>query len=166
MLQRKNQRSGSKSLRGFSISFLKESLRFKVKKSMLFFDQKSKLGKSYALLERRTLCFISFKNCELKTKLINWSSLKKSIFFFVQRSFCSKGIFVAFVFYFNVSLIIYYFYCHLNKYQITLLRDSYYEWPLRNLNLRRYSPTLMKLCNVTKRILHEWSRLKFVLYNE
>ena len=75
----KNQRPTSKDVCGFSIIFiLKEFWGFAVKESMVFVEQKYQVqlkrdgienGKSHTQFYRWTMCFSSYKNCELKVKL-------------------------------------------------------------------------------------------------
>ena len=68
-------------------SFSKESWRFKVKESMHFVEQKYKLIKTkrdwkwkipHTVLERRTLCFMSYKNRKPKAKLW-WAGSRERI---------------------------------------------------------------------------------------
>ena len=87
MFQLKNQRSESKIVCGFSFTVILDY--FKVKEWCIFSKKKTliktKLSRKWKIpltvFERRTLCFSSHKNCELK--VMSWSSRKKKEGFFV-----------------------------------------------------------------------------------
>ena len=85
--------------------FWEELWSFKVKETMLFLEQKSKLQNQkskmpHTLFERRSLCFSSCKSCKFKIKLDEWelAKEKKRIFFLFYR----KKNFVLFISYHNV----------------------------------------------------------------
>ena len=68
-------------------------------KSMYFVEQKCKLYQNWKIphsnLEKRTLCFSSYKNLKLKVKLwMNWSSQKKKRVFFAPLILPEGNIFI------------------------------------------------------------------------
>ena len=103
MLQLKNQSSGSKIVWSFSINLnWKELWCFKVKESILCLNKKKTLIESkrkrkrkmpHKLLERRTLCFSSYKNRELKVKRWVGAHERKKVPFILPQ-----GIFFKFFF--------------------------------------------------------------------
>ena len=107
---------------GFSIiAILKEIITFN-KESMHFFEQKYKLKNKteskwkivHIVLERRTLCFSSYKNHKLKVKLMSWSSQKKKEGIFCTAYFLRSNFLKYFCF---ISM-----YCVLN----TLSKYTYF----------------------------------------
>ena len=89
----KNQRSGSKTVCGFSIIFILKGImiffmmNYEVKESMLFIETNiwsliktrgnRKWKIPHTVLERWTLCFNWYKNCKLKVKLWRVGARKK-----------------------------------------------------------------------------------------
>ena len=127
MLQLKNQRSGSKTVRGISvILILKRIMTFRPKSPHILLNKNIDFNKSeteakmkspYTVLERLTLCFSLYKNCKLKIKLwwVGARERKKRSFFvsFIlsERNFfkiCISSQYIVYWIYFqNIYAFIY-----------------------------------------------------------
>ena len=118
--------------------FWNELWRFKVKVSMLFVEQK--------FLDRYTLCFSSYKNCDLKMKLF-WVGARKR----------KKSVFVTFILYkgnFFLHL------CFISTYRV--FSEYIYFYMSKDVisntcvflkSLKAFSVSLSKLINVLSRSL-------------
>ena len=87
-LRLKDQRSGSKSVFGFFVNLvLKGIMAFWSQRVHEFYWQNRKWKISQAVLERRILCFSSYKNCKLKVKLDELELAKKNDLIFCNVFF-------------------------------------------------------------------------------
>ena len=114
LLGLKNQRYGSKTVYGFSIILIwknydvlksKNHFFFLLNKNINFnkYEMESKMENPHTFLERRTSCFSSYKNRELKVKL--WwvgAREKATSIIFVTFIFPEGNFFLTFAFYRNV----------------------------------------------------------------
>ena len=126
-MQPKSQRSGTKTVCGFSIILIlkgimtKETMHFvekKKKKTLIKVKRNRKWKITHIVLERRTLCFSSYKNRKLKVKLW-WVGAREGIFctvYFVQRKFFKICILSQYILYW-----IHFQNIHTFAYQKTLL---------------------------------------------